>query len=229
MPDPTPEGQSASPPRASRHRNTQALAIGAAVLVLLGGGAAGLYGIAARGGKATPHTGACAQSLDRAVAIDPLVHGQVAGLVPVTQAVDLGALAFDDGDGHKTTLATFKGRTVLLNLWATWCVPCRAEMPSLDKLQASRGSSTFTVVPVNVDTARLDKPRAFLKEIGATNLPFYADPSADILRSLKVAGPVSGLPTSVLVGKDGCAIAVMAGPAEWDSTDATTLIDKARS
>lgn len=203
------------------------LVVLAAGLAIVGAGIFGLYGMGGPAGKnATAHTGACARSLDLAQAIDPLVHGEVAALTLATQPNALGAVAFDDSGGMKTTIAAFKGKTVLLNLWATWCVPCRAEMPSLDKLQASLGSKDFSVVPVNIDTARLDKPKAFLKEIGATNLPFYSDNSADILQVLKQTQKIDGLPTTILIGGDGCEIGTLAGPAVWDSPDAKALIER---
>ena len=125
-------------------------------------------------------------------------------------AVDI---SFASADGKKLTLADFKGRNVLLNLWATWCAPCRAEMPALDRLQAKLGGADFEVVAVNIDTSRLDRPKAFLDEVGVKNLSRYADSSADSFEALKVAGKALGLPTSLLIGPDGCELAVMAGPA----------------
>ena len=136
-------------------------------------------------------------------------------------AVDI---SFADADGRKLTLADFKGRNVLLNLWATWCVPCRAEMPALDRLQAKMGGADFQVVAVNIDTSRLDRPKAFLAEAGVKTLTRYADSSADSFEALKVAGKALGLPTSLLIGPDGCELAVMAGPAQWDSGDAAKLV-----
>jgi len=101
-------------------------------------------------------------------------------------------------------------------------------MPALDQLQGALGGPDFTVVAVNVDTARLERPKAFLKEISVKNLGFYADSSADILQTLKGAGAGLGLPTTVLVDKNGCALGVMAGPAQWDSPDALALLAAAR-
>lgn len=219
----SPETQTAPEPGArSSHAGRTRLLLGLGLLCILGGGAFGLYGIVHRGGKLAAHSGACARSLDIAAATDPLAHGEIAALTMATQPNDLRSIAFDDGDGRKTTIASFAGRTILLNLWATWCVPCRAEMPALDRLQAALGSKSFAVVPVNVDQLRLDKPRAFLKEIGATDLPFYSDKSADIIQALKG----KGLPTTVLIGRDGCEIGTMAGPAQWDSPEAKALIER---
>lgn len=162
----------------------------------------------------------------RAVAarLAPLVHGEVAALALAGDPRPLPPLTFTDGAGKPVTLASFRGRDVLLNLWATWCVPCRLEMPSLDRLEAARGGKDFSVVAVNIDTARLDRPKFFLKEIGVKNLSFYADNSANIFETLKQDGKVLGLPTTILVGKDGCDIGTMAGPAKWDSADALALI-----
>ena len=219
-----PEAQAAEPMVRKGPVRISTLVFG---LLVVAAGTFGLYEIARPPGKnIAAHTGACAKSLDTARAIDPLIHGEVAALQVATQPNALGAVAFDDAEGMKTTVASFKGKTILLNLWATWCVPCRAEMPSLDKLQASLGSKEFSVVPVNIDTTRLDKPKAFLNEIGAKTLPFYSDKTADIIQMLKQNQKIIGLPTSILIGGDGCEIATMAGPAAWDSPEAKALIER---
>ena len=192
-------------------------------------GAFALYGIAPRGRKKVAAGGVCALSQMAAGRADPLVRGEVAALALADGDNRLSDIAFTGPDGAKTTIGDFKGRTVLLNLWATWCVPCRQEMPSLAKLQAVQGSAGFSVVAVNIDTVRLDKPKAFLKEIGATSLPFYADHTADILQQLKRSQQIPGLPTSILIGKDGCEIGTLAGAAEWDSPDAQALIRQVQS
>lgn len=204
-------------------RARRAAPIVAALALLVVAGAFGLYGIARGHGKQVAHSGACARSLDAAQSIDTLVHGELAALAPARAPRDLAAVAFDDADGHKTTIGSFAGKTVLLNLWATWCVPCRAEMPALDRLQAQLGSKSFGVIPVDVDQLRLEKARNFFKDNGVTSLPYYSDTSADILRALGS----EGLPTTVLIGVDGCEIATLAGPAQWDSPDAKALIDRA--
>jgi hypothetical protein len=100
-------------------------------------------------------------------------------------------------------------------------------MPALDRLQAQRGGDDFQVIAVNIDTARLDKRQAFLDEARVKSLPFYADPSADVFQALKQAGKVVGLPTTLLIDKQGCEIGIMAGPAEWSSPDALKLVDQA--
>jgi thiol-disulfide isomerase/thioredoxin len=136
-------------------------------------------------------------------------------------------LAFKDEAGHPRKLADWRGRTVLLNLWATWCVPCRREMPALDALQAKLGGPKFQVVAVNVDTNNPEKPLAFLKDIHVTHLAYYSDHSAKVFQDLKMAGKAFGMPTTLLVGPKGCEIGDMAGPAEWASDDGVRLVQAA--
>jgi thiol-disulfide isomerase/thioredoxin len=182
-----------------------------------------LYGTATGPGKDV--AAACPAAAERLAArLAPLAHGEVAALNVEKQPHQAMPLAFKDADGARKSLADFHGRAVLLNLWATWCAPCRAEMPALDRLQAQLGGADFEVVAVNVDTARLDRPKAFLDEIGIKNLTRYADPSGDAFEALRVSGKALGLPTSLLIGKDGCELGIVAGPAKWDSDDAIQLI-----
>ena len=133
-------------------------------------------------------------------------------------------LAFEDGNGNPKKLSDWRGKTVLLNLWATWCVPCRKEMPALDRLQAKLGSDKFQVVAVNIDTRDLDKPKTFLKEANLTRLGNFSDAKARVFQDLKSIGLALGMPTSVLIDGRGCRIGHIAGPAEWDSDDAVKLI-----
>jgi thiol-disulfide isomerase/thioredoxin len=184
-----------------------------------------LYGIKTPGGKETAETPACPDAASMAARLKSVVHGEVAALTLATQPKPLPELAFDTPEGTRASLADFKGRTVLLNLWATWCVPCRQEMPALDRLQGMFGSKDFSVVAVNIDTARLDRPQAFLREIGVKNLKLYTDNKAAAFQTLKQAGKVLGLPTTILIGRDGCEIGTMAGPAQWDSEDALALLN----
>jgi thiol-disulfide isomerase/thioredoxin len=179
-------------------------------------------------GKETAEVAACAEARDVAARLAPLVHGEVAALSVAAHTKPLPDLVFDGPDGAKTKLSQFRGHVLLLNLWATWCVPCRQEMPALDRLQAKLGSQDFEVVAINIDTARLERPKAFLNEVGVKNLAFYADATADVFQKLKQNGKIIGLPTTFLIGKDGCEIASMAGPAQWDSGEALALITAAK-
>jgi thiol-disulfide isomerase/thioredoxin len=116
---------------------------------------------------------------------------------------------------------------VLVNLWATWCVPCRKEMPALDALEDKLGGPDFEVVAVNIDTRDPDKPRAWLRDIGIGHLAYYGDPNAKVFQDLKAVGKAIGMPTTLLVDPNGCEIASLAGPAEWASADGVKLVSAA--
>jgi thiol-disulfide isomerase/thioredoxin len=203
-------------------RPLRSLVIAGAALVV---GAAVVYGIVAPGKKAGDT--ACAAAISVAERIAPLARGEVAALTVHSSPALEDSLTFEGADGQPKSLQDFRGRTVLLNLWATWCVPCREEMPALDKLQARLGGPDFEVVAVNIDTARLERRQTFLKEAGVTKLAFYADPKADVFQVLKRSGKVLGLPTTMLVDPQGCEIGLMPGPADWASDDAVKLVSAA--
>jgi thiol-disulfide isomerase/thioredoxin len=206
----------------TRRLDRRILATAAAAVVAVALGVGVLYGTAAPPGK---DAAACpAAAAERAARLAPLANGEVAALSVTKTPHPAIALAFRDGAGAPKTLADFRGKAVLLNLWATWCGPCRAEMPALDRLQAKLGDADFEVVSINVDTARLERPKAFLDEIGIKSLNRYADPSGDSFEALRLAGKALGLPTSLLIGKDGCELGVVAGPAKWDSEDAIRMV-----
>jgi thiol-disulfide isomerase/thioredoxin len=183
---------------------------------------AGVYGIGAW--RTNPADAACQPAVNAGKQLAPLVHGEVAALAVAQTPFRMPDLAFKDAQARDKTLADWRGRSVLLNLWATWCVPCRREMPALDALQAKLGGSDFEVVAVNIDTRDPQKPRAFLKDVGITHLAYYADQSARVFEDLKTAGKAFGMPTTVMVDRSGCEIGTMAGPAEWASEDGVKLV-----
>lgn len=196
------------------------VALVVAPLAALAVAAAAFYGTKADGGK-----GACpTASVALAGKLRPLATGEIAALAVAKTPRPATAIAFTGADGQKLSLADFRGRAVLLNLWATWCVPCRAEMPALDKLQAEAGGPKFEVVTVNVDTARVERAGHFLDEIGVTHLKRYADHSGDAFETLRLAGKALGLPTSLLIDADGCELGVVAGPANWTSPEALAAV-----
>ena len=127
-------------------------------------------------------------------------------------------------DGSRRDLASFRGRNVLLNLWATWCEPCLREMPALDRVQAQLGGPGFEVVAVNIDTRNLERPRAWLEKAGVTRLAGYADHEARIFQDLRRAGLAEGMPTTLLIDSAGCRLGRLSGPAEWDSPDGLALL-----
>jgi len=154
----------------------------------------------------------------------PLARGAVAAVSVAEAPKPAPSVSFQGPNGQLLTLSDFKGRAVLVNLWATWCVPCREEMPALDKLQAALGGPDFEVVAVNVDTRDPNKPKEWLHENGIGKLAYYADPQAKILQVLQRTGHVVGLPTTILVDAQGCEIAVLKGPADWASDEAIQLM-----
>ena len=170
---------------------------------------------------------ACRGTVDLARKIAPLAHGEVAALTMATAPLRLPDLAFEDADGKPRKLSDWRGRTVLVNLWATWCVPCRKEMPALEGLQTRLGGPNFEVVAINIDTRDPEKPKNFLKDAHLTRLGYFNDEKAKVFQDLKAIGRALGMPTSVLVDGQGCEIATIAGPAEWDSDDAVKLITAA--
>ena len=213
-----------SPPRPATKRRIP-LAIGAVAAVgVIGLGA--FYGLGGfkRGTGGDP---SCAGAVELARRIAPLAHGEVAALTMATAPLRLPDLSFEDADGKPKKLSDWRGKTVLLNLWATWCVPCRKEMPALDALQTRLGGKDFEVVAVNIDTRDSDKPRNFLKEANLTRLGYFSDQKAKVFQDLKNIGRALGMPTSVLIDAQGCEIATIAGPAEWASDDAVKLIKAA--
>lgn len=134
---------------------------------------------------------------------------------------ELRSPPFVDSDGRELTLADFRGRVVLLNVWATWCVPCREEMPTLDRLQARLGGEDFHVLPLSVDRAGLEPVRRFYEEIGIPHLGIYIAEGLSAMHALAVIG----LPTTLLIDREGREIARLVGPAEWDSTEAVAQFE----
>ena len=119
------------------------------------------------------------------------------------------------------SLASFKGKVVLLNIWATWCAPCREEMPGLDKLQAELGSDKFEVVALAIDKSGSAGAKKFLTDTKATRLAVFADPTAKEGTRLKVIG----MPTTILIDELGREVGRLIGPAHWDSAEAKKLIE----
>ena len=187
---------------------------------------AGVYAIGSFK-RAPSGESACSGAVELARKIAPLAHGEVAALTMATSPLMLPDLAFEDTDGKPRKLSEWRGKTVLVNLWATWCVPCRKEMPALDSLQTKLGGEDFEVVAINIDTRDPEKPKNFLKDANLTRLAYFTDTKAKVFQDLKNIGKALGMPTSVLIDGQGCEIANLAGPAEWASDDAIALIKAA--
>ena len=173
---------------------------------------------------------ACTAKGDIAKALAAAATGEVAAMLPADPPQSLKGLRLNDPSGQPTTLGdvgSTRGKVLLVNLWATWCAPCRAEMPALDNLQKSAGSDAFEVVAVNVDTGDDVKPKKFLAEENIAALAYYRDNTLGLFNELKKRGLALGLPVTLLVDRDGCLLANMNGPAEWAGEDARRLIEAA--
>lgn len=197
-----------------------AIALGAVV------GAAGIYwkGLPSGNAPATESLAAACKSDPETLArLKPLARGEVAAMAVREEPTALPELGFVSAEGEALTLADFAGQAMLVNLWATWCAPCRAEMPALAELQAELGDDDFKVLAINIDTGDVAKPKAFLDEIGVSNLGLYRDASMGVFNTLKKEGLAFGLPVTLMIGKDGCMLGAMNGPAEWASADAKAL------
>lgn len=125
------------------------------------------------------------------------------------------SLAFKDGEGRERTLADFRGRMIVLNVWATWCAPCRKEMPTLDRLEGALGGPQFEVVALSINRAGLGAVRKFFDEIGVKRLDLFIDERGRTLSELGAYG----LPTTLLVDPKGLELGRLVGPAEWDSNE----------
>jgi thiol-disulfide isomerase/thioredoxin len=149
--------------------------------------------------------------------------GSLAAFLVKAERPAIPEIAFKDSTGSDTNLAKWRGKVVLLNLWATWCAPCRKEMPALADLQKQLGSDDFEVVALSIDRKGLAASAAFLKETGADTLGLYIDETSNALHSLQALG----LPVTVLIDRQGHEIGRLLGPAEWSSDEAIALIKAA--
>jgi thiol-disulfide isomerase/thioredoxin len=166
----------------------------------------------------------CAPQKDAAAKIDAAATGELAALTGTGTGRGYADLAFVDAAGKPTTLAAYAGKKLLVNFWASWCVPCRAEMPALDALAAAENGADFEVVTINTGETQAGKAEAFFHEGNWTHLPLLIDDRFAVLDRLKTTAVSIGLPTSLLIDAKGCELAVLQGPAEWDSEDGRRVI-----
>ena len=190
-----------------------------AVVLVIAAAGAGIYGFQGEGRKAA----------EQPVADVPagitrgLATGAMAAFLVKKQRKPVPDFGFQDETGAALKIGQWKGRVVLVNLWATWCAPCRKEMPALAQLQADMGSQDFEVVAISVDRKGVEASSAFLKETGAGSLKLYVEPTAEILNQLQALG----LPATLLIDRKGNEIGRLLGPADWASPEAKALIKAA--
>jgi thiol-disulfide isomerase/thioredoxin len=179
-------------------------------------------------GAAVADAGLCEGAAKRITSIEPLLKGHIAAMSASDRSRVI-PLSFKGPEGAAMTQADLKGKTVLLNLWATWCVPCREEMPALNALEKDNGGDDFEVVTINIDTGGDEKPKSFMSEYGIDSLKLYRDSSMGVFNVLKKEGLAFGLPATLLIDDNGCLLASMNGPAAWDSEDAKALVTAAKA
>lgn len=177
-------------------------------------------------GNNSPKAAECPANTVEAAKLNAAATGLLAALNGTGTGRSYVDMALVDAAGKSLKVADFAGKKLLINFWASWCVPCREEMPALNALAQKYNSETFMVLPVNTGETQPEKAKAFLAEGNWPNLPLYAEAKPfEIIERLKVTAASAGLPASVLVDEKGCELAVLQGPAPWDSPDGFALID----
>ncbi|HEV7275604.1 MAG TPA: TlpA disulfide reductase family protein [Devosiaceae bacterium] len=210
--------QPARPPRLQPRR----------LMVLAGASAAVALAITLYvGNSGAPQASECPVQAEAAAGIDRVAIGELAALNGTGEGRGYADLAFTDAAGNPLTIADFAGKKLLINFWASWCVPCREEMPALDAVATRYNADDFMVLPINLDMGEdgAAKARNFLEEGQFANLPLYADASFEAFERLKREAVAIGLPATLLVDEAGCELAVLQGPAEWDSPDGHNVVE----
>ncbi len=160
--------------------------------------------------------------------LDAAAQNELAAFLISETPKELPTTPFKDEQGNELNLQNWKGKTILVNLWATFCAPCRHEMPDLDALQGQLGDENFEVVTISLDRGDIKKPKKFFEEIGIENLKLYHDDRGKIFNSFRRISLARGLPFTVLIGPDGKDMGYLNGPAAWASQDAVHLIETAK-
>ncbi|WP_323014748.1 TlpA disulfide reductase family protein, partial [Devosia sp.] len=199
----------------------------AVLLAALGLGGAALAIAVWMGLGNAGQAGECPVQREAAAAIDAAATGELAALNGTGEGRGYANLAFKDADGKDMTIAHFSGKALLVNFWASWCVPCREEMPALDALAGKYNADDFMVLPINLDigTSGLEKAQGFLDEGQFTHLPLYADNTFAAFERLKQQAVAIGLPATLVLDGNGCELAVLQGPAEWNTPDGEAVIE----
>ena len=167
----------------------------------------------------------CEAQVVKGQKIDAAATGLLAALTGTGEGRGYADMAFQDEAGQPKTIADFAGKKLLVNFWATWCVPCREEMPALDSIATEYNSDEFMVLTINTGETDLAKASKFMTEEQLKNLPLYWDSNFSAFDRLKRNAVAIGLPATLLLDEKGCELAVLQGPAAWDSSDGKAVID----
>jgi len=194
-------------------------------VIALGSAAVALVATLVVGNFLPAQASQCVAQSVRAQVVDSAAFGNLAALNGTGTGRGYADLSFTDETGAKKTIADYAGRKLLVNFWASWCVPCRAEMPALQALARKYDGDKFEVVPINLDVgdSGIEKAKKFLAD-EKLDLPLYPAPLQAFQRLQQEAVTV-GLPTTLLLDEKGCELAVLQGPAEWDSSDGDAVIE----
>ncbi|MEM7732881.1 MAG: TlpA disulfide reductase family protein [Pseudomonadota bacterium] len=159
-------------------------------------------------------------SLADVKAAEALREGDMKKLIFHEAPKDATGTAFETIDGAEGTLADYEGKVVVLNFWATWCAPCRKEMPMLSELQTELGGDGFEVVTIATGRNPPQAMKSFFHEIGVDNLPLHRDPRSRMAREMGVLG----LPVTMVLDQNGQEIARLVGDAHWNSQSAKAIV-----
>jgi len=194
-------------------------------VIALGSAAVALVATLVVGNFMPAQASQCVAQPLRAQVVGSSAFGALAALNGTGTGRGYADLAFTDEAGNARTIADFQGKKLLVNFWASWCVPCRAEMPDLEALANDYNSDRFELVPINLDVGEsgLEKARKFLEE-EKLSLPLYPAPM-QAFQKLQQQAVTVGLPTTLLLDEKGCELAVLQGPAVWDGPDGRAVID----
>ena len=160
------------------------------------------------------------------VAFPPLLHELFPPKLPTAELIvrnsprPLTDFTFSDDSGRSLTLDHFRDTFILVNVWATWCAPCKEEMPALNHLAVLLANKNIKIVPISIDVSGGLSVRPFYERLGLNNLSIYVDPSKNVMDALGI----TGIPTTVLVGRDGREIGRIVGPAQWDVPESVKRI-----
>ena len=170
----------------------------------------------------------CPVQPEAAAAIDAAAVGELAALRGTGEGRGYKTMAFTDAEGQAMTIADFSGKALLVNFWASWCVPCREEMPALDAIATEFNSDDFMVLPINLDVGEggQEKARTFLEEGGFQNLPLYADSTFAAFERLQAEAVTVGLPATLVLDENGCELGVLQGPAHWDTPNGKAVVEE---
>jgi len=169
----------------------------------------------------------CQMDEARASALKQAARGLFSHLVFIEEPYYAGDLSFRNAAGETLTLAQFEGKILVLNMWAMWCAPCRAEMADLAHLAQKAGDENFDIIAVNMDQGGVDNQQIdeFLEQVNASNLTLYRDETMDIFKQVRRNLPARGLPFTLILDRQGCGVASLSGAAPWGNEDGLHFIE----